>query len=132
MAEERITWTYEKLDEKGKLKYLPVNDYDGKETGKIVFGLKAWMDENPEERKRLGWIKHIHYSGKEIKERWPYDHHTQWLKQVTKQVDEWTIEDDYHVMDKSEDMMLLQELLPAVNGDIWYDGDDDVGVRFTW
>ena len=132
MAEERITWTYEKLDEKGKLKYLPVNDYDGKETGKIVFGLKAWMDEHPEERKRLGWIKHIHYSGKEIKERWPYDHHTQWLKQVNKQIDEWTIEDDYHVMEKSEDMMLLQELLPAVNGDIWYDGDDDVGVRFTW
>lgn len=132
MAEERITWGYEKLDENGKLKYLPVNDYDGKETGKIVFGLKAWMDEHPEERKRLGWIKHIHYSGKEIKERWPYDHHTQWLKQVNKQVDEWTIEDDYHVMDKSEDMMLLQELLPAVNGDIWYDGDDDVGVRFTW
>lgn len=132
MAEERITWGYEKLDENGKLKYLPVNDYDGKETGKIVFGLKAWMDEHPEERKRLGWIKHIHYSGKEVKERWPYDHHTQWLKQVTKQIDEWTIEDDYHVMEKSEDMMLLQELLPAVNGDIWYDGYDDVGVRFTW
>lgn len=130
MAEERITWSYEKYDaEKKKIQWLPTNDPDGKITGKIVFGLKAWMDENPEERKRLGWIKHIHYSAKEREARWPYDKCTQWLKRVTKQIDEWTIEDDYHVMEKSEDMMLLQELLPVVQGE-WY--DDDTGVMFTW
>ena len=48
-----------KLDEKGEIKYLPGADMDGSITGHVVFGLKAWMDENPEERKRLGWIKHI-------------------------------------------------------------------------
>ena len=127
-AEVKMGWRYEKLDENGKLKHLPMNDFDGKITGKIVFGLKEWMDENPEERKRLGWIKHIWYGGKEIKRRWPYDEHTQWLKRVDKRIDEWTIEDDYHVMEKSEDMMLLQELLPVVQGE-WFDNDGGV---WTW
>ena len=129
--EETMGWRYEKLDEDMKLKTLPTNDFDGKITGKIVFGLKAWMDENPEERKRLGWIKHIYYSNKEIKKRWPYDHHTQYLKRIEKKIDDYTIEDDYRVMQKSEDMMLLQELLPAVQGgDTWI--DDETGVSFIW
>ena len=46
-------WSYEKL-ENGKMKHCPVNDYDGSVTGHIVFGVAAWFDENPEERKRLG------------------------------------------------------------------------------
>ena len=37
-------WYYEKLDEEGKLKHAPMNDMDGKITGKCVFGLKAWFD----------------------------------------------------------------------------------------
>ena len=129
--QETMGWRYEKLDEDMKLKTLPTNDFDGKITGHIVFGLKQWMDENPEERKRLGWIKHIWYSNKEIKKRWPYDHHTQYLKRIEKKIDDYTIEDDYRVMQKSEDMMLLQELLPAVQGgDTWI--DDETGVSFIW
>lgn len=110
-------WEYEKLDENGKIKYCPINDYDGKITGHIVFGVKAWFDENPEERKRLGWVKHIHHDTKNIE----YNKRTQYLKRSTKQIDEYTVEDVYHVMDKSEEMMRLEEL---TRGGFW--GDDDV------
>lgn len=110
-------WEYEKLDENGKIKYCPINDYDGKITGHIVFGVKAWFDENPEERKRLGWVKHIHHDTKNIE----YNKRTQYLKRGTKQIDEYTVEDAYHVMDKSEEMMRLEEL---TRGGFW--GDDDV------
>lgn len=110
-------WEYEKLDENGKIKYCPINDYDGKITGHIVFGVKAWFDENPEERKRLGWVKHIHHDTKNIE----YNKRTQYLKRGTKQIDEYTVEDVYHVMDKSEEMMRLEEL---TRGGFW--GDDDV------
>ena len=109
-------WEYEKLDENGKIKYCPINDYDGKITGHIVFGVKAWFDENPEERKRLGWVKHIHHDTKNIE----YNKRTQYLKRGTKQIDEYTVEDVYHVMDKSEEMMRLEEL---TRGGFW--GDDD-------
>ena len=114
MAEK---WEYEKLDENNKIKYLPMNDYDGKITGHIVFGVKAWMDENPEERKRLGWVKHIHHDTKDIE----YNKRTQYLKRSTKQIDEYTVEDVWYIMDKSEEMMRLEEL---TRGGIW--GDDDV------
>lgn len=116
MAEK---WEYEKLDENNKIKYLPMNDYDGKITGHIVFGVKAWMDENPEERKRLGWVKHIHHDTKEIE----YNNRTQYLKRSTKQIDEYTVEDVWYVMDKSEEMMRLEEL---THGGVW--GDDEVFI----
>lgn len=99
-------WDYEKLDENGKVKYAPMNDYDGKITGHIVFGVKAWFDENPEERKRLGWVKHIQHETKGIE----YNKRTQYLVQSIKRIDEYTIEDEYHIMDKSEEMMRLEEL----------------------
>ena len=56
---------YEKLDENYKMKYCPAHDYDGSVTGHIVINVKAWFDENPEERKRLGWIKHLYYESNE-------------------------------------------------------------------
>ena len=114
MAEK---WNYEKLDENNKIKFCPMNDYDGKITGHIVFGVKAWFDENPEERKRLGWVKHIYHDMKEIE----YNKRTQYLQKYIKQIDEYTVEDVWHVMDKSEEMMRLNEL---TRGGFW--GDDDV------
>ena len=113
-------WSYEKLDENGKIKFCPINDYDGKITGHIVFNVKAWFDENPDERKRLGWVKHIHHETKEIE----YNKRTQYLRKSTKQIDEYTVEDVWHIMDKSEEMMRLEEL---TRGGFW--GDDDA---ITW
>ena len=110
MAQES-TWAYEKLDpETGKIEYQPLNDYDGKITGHIVFGVKQWFDENPDERIRLGWVKHIHHPTKDIE----YNHQTQYLINTTRVIDEWTVEDVWLVMDKSEEMMRLEELTRGV------------------
>ena len=117
MAEQK--WSYEKLDENYKIKTAPMNDFDGKVTGHIVFGVKQWFDENPEERKRLGWIKHLHKDPKEVE----YNHQTQYLVRQTRQVDEQTIEDVYHVMDKSEEMMRLEETMRRSSDWDWDDGD---------
>lgn len=106
-----MTWTYEKLDENYNVRHCPANDTDGSVTGKIVMNVKAWFDENPEERIRRGWIKHIQHSAEEIRERWPHNQQTQYLIPSVKQIDEYTVEDDYHVMDKSEEQMLLEEML---------------------
>ena len=118
---EEIKWYYEKLDEEtGKIKHAPPNDPDGKITGKCVFGLKAWFDENPEERKRLGWIKHLTKNTKEIE----YNRQSQYLQSSTRPIDEYTIEDVYHVADKSEEMMRLEEL--GYGTMAAYDSDGDV------
>ena len=110
-----VTWHYERLDENGKIKNAPVNDPDGKITGRCVFGLKAWLDENPAERIRMGWIKHIHKDIREIE----YNHQTQYLQHSTRRIDEYTIEDVYYVANKSEEMMRLEEL----SNYIWYAED---------
>lgn len=118
-----LKWSYEKLDpETGKIKYAPQNDYDGKITGHIVFGVKSWFDENPEERKRRGWIKHIHHETKDIE----YNRRTQYLACSQKQIDEYTVEDEYHVMDKSEEMMRLEEL---TNHD-WFGNSFSIGEEY--
>ena len=104
MAEEK--WIYERLDEKGVIRHCPMNDHDGSVTGHIVFGVPAWFDENPEERKRLGWIKHITKDTKDIE----YNHQTQYLVRAVVQVDDYTVRDEYHVMDKSPEMMRLEEI----------------------
>ena len=118
---EEIKWYYEKLDEEtGMIKHAPPNDPDGKITGKCVFGLKAWFDENPEERKRLGWIKHLTKNTKEIE----YNRQSQYLQKSTRSIDEYTIEDVYHVADKSEEMMRLEEL--GYGAMAAYDSDGDV------
>lgn len=110
-----MTYEYRKQDENFKYKHLPTNDPNGEITGKIVFGLKFWMDEHPEERKRLGWIKCISWSKEEKDEKWPYDPTTQYRLPSMKQIDAYTIEDDYHVIDKTEEMMLLEEMLEVVD-----------------
>ena len=113
MADKEPKWHYEKLDEKGRVKWAPPNDADGKITGHHVFNLKAWFDENPEERKRLGYIKHIEHSTKDIE----YDHATQYLVNAVKRVDDYTVEDDYKIFDMSEEQMRLAEI--GQNG--WFD-----------
>lgn len=119
MADKEPKWDYQKVDENGKIKWAPVNDYDGKITGHIVFGVKAWFDEHPEERKALGWIKHIRHDRKDI----VYNKRTQYLVPSIKNIDEYTVEDEYHIMDKSEEMMRLEEL--CRNNAFW---DDDVAI----
>lgn len=108
MAEQR--WIYEKLDEDGNVKYCPMNDSKGEITGKFIINLPAYFDENPEERIRLGWIKHIEHYEKEVE----YNRQTQYLQRSYKQIDEYTIEDEYHILDKTEEIFLLEEMLDAV------------------
>lgn len=106
--EKDTYWSYEKLQEDGKIKTIHANsnDFDGKITGHVVFGVKEWFDENPDEARRLGWIKHIHHNV----DKWvKYNKQTQYLMKSTKTIDEYTIEDVYHVMDKTEDMMRRAE-----------------------
>lgn len=119
-----MEWDYEKLDENGKT--ITVSNYtiDSKKeyTGQFVFNVKAWFDEHPDEWVARGWTKHIRWTGEEIKEKWPHNRQTQILVKATNRVDEHTIEDVYHVIDKSEEMMRLQETLRVV--DAW--GDDTI------
>lgn len=105
--EQETYWQYEKIQDDGKIKTIAANhnDFDGKITGHIVFGVKAWFDENPEERIRLGWTKHIMHGTKQYE----YNHQTQYLQKTTKIIDQYTIEDEYKVMDKTEDMMRRAE-----------------------
>ena len=104
------TWYYEKLDEDLKIKHAPYHDIDGKVTGKHIINLKAYFDENPEERIRLGWIKHIQLTHKEIKEQYPHNLMTHFVMTTTKPIDEYTVEDEYHIVEKSEEMLRFEEL----------------------
>lgn len=109
-----MKWTYQRLED-GKLRHCPTYDYDGSVTGKIVVNVPAYFDENPDEARRLGWTKHITHDSKEIREIvGDWNPQTQYLVISQRQVDEWTVEDVYHVMDKSEEMMLLEELSTGV------------------
>lgn len=122
-----MEYRYEKYDENHKIKSCPTNDFDGSVTGHIVMNVKAWFDEHPEERKRLGWIKHIYHGSNEIE----YNKQTQYLTKSQKEIDAYTVEDVYHVMDKSEEMMLLEEMLEVI--DPWFSSDTtttDYGIRF--
>lgn len=115
MAEKN--WYYEKLDEEYKIKRAPINDYDGSVTGKIVIGVSEWFDENPEESRRLGWTKHITHDTKLIE----YNRQTQYLLKSTVRVDAYTVEDIYHIVDKPEEMMVLEEM-SGVNSAIYGEG----------
>ncbi len=119
MAEE-LKWHYEKLDEKGRVQQAPPNDADAKITGRHVFGLKAWLDENPEERIRLGYIKHIHHDTKDIE----YDRATQYLVKAVKRIDDYTVEDDWKIMNMSEEQMRLAE----VGQWSWWDDDNVITI----
>ena len=120
MAEQR--WTYEKLDEEGNIKHCPPNDAKGEITGKFIINLPAYFDENPEERIRLGWIKHIEHYSKEIE----YDRQSQDLQKSVRQIDAHTVEDEYAVFDKTEEMLLLEEMLECVD---W--GGNGGGIVFV-
>lgn len=123
MAEKKTWWTYERLKEDGTVEsiYINKNDFDGKLTGHIVFGVKEWLDENPEEAKRLGYVKHIHHNTKDI----DYNRQSQFLMKEIRFIDEYTYEDIYHIKDKTEAMMRYQEL--GLGG--WYDDND--GIVFS-
>lgn len=106
--EQETYWEYEKLQEDGKVKRIGINfnDFDAKITGKYVFGVKAYFDENPEERIRLGWTKHIMHN---VDKYVQYNKQTQYLVKSVKVIDAYTVEDEYHVMDKTEEMMRRAE-----------------------
>lgn len=108
MAE--LTWVYEKLDEDGKIKRLPQNDSKGEITGKFIIGLPEYFDEHPEERKRLGWIKHIRHNINDV----PYNKQTQYVRSSVIQIDEYTVEDVYDVFNKTSEMLLLEEMLDSI------------------
>lgn len=127
-------WTYERLDENGNVQHCPAVDADGKVTGHIVIGVKQWFDEHPDERVRLGWVKHVSYDYDEIREMCPsYNPQSQMLIRTTRQVDEHTVEDVYHAVDKSEEAMLMEEIfntagLYVPSGHVILDGNGGVLV----
>ena len=108
MAERK--WVYEKLDENGNIKGLPAHDSKGEITGKYIIGLPEYFDEHPEERIRLGWIKHIRHYPNEIE----YNRQTQYVRRTVKQIDAYTVEDVLEIFDKTEEMFLLEELNEAI------------------
>lgn len=107
---EKEKWTYDKLDSDGNITSIYadfVNDTDGHITGHIVMNVHAYFNENPEEWKRLGYIKHILHDEKEI----DYNKQTQFLTKQTVQIDDYTIEDKYFIIDKSEEQLAFEEML---------------------
>lgn len=107
--EQATWWSYEKLKEDGKIESVNANknDFDGSITGHVVFGVKEWFDENPAERIRLGWVKHIHHNPE--KYGIEYNKQTQYLEKSTKRIDAYTYEDVYTIEDKTEYMMRRAE-----------------------
>lgn len=99
---------YEKYDEDFNRTLCPIHDADGSITGKVIINLTTWFDENPEERKRLGWIKHYFYAYEDVEKM--YDSQTQYVETLTKMIDEYTMQDEIIVFDKTEDMLVNEEL----------------------
>lgn len=106
-----MAYTYEKYED-GSVKSLPQDDKDGEVTGKCVLNVKAYFDENPEERKRLGWIKHITHDTNELL---GYNPQTQFVVKGIKTIDEYTVEDTLHAMEKSEDQLAFEEMLSVAS-----------------
>lgn len=102
-------WKYEKFDEDFKVENLPPHDTDGSLTGKVIINLKAYFDENPDERIKLGWIKHYIHPYEEIEKM--YDRQTQYYVISSKMIDDFTVEDEIIVFDKTEDMLAHEELM---------------------
>lgn len=114
-----MTYRYEKMREDNTIQYCPLNDYDGSitGTGHCIIGLKAWFDENPEQRKKLGWIKHIYYeTTDEILADVPeYDARFHYLAKTGVKIDDYTVQDKYNIIEKTEEMMELEEMLEVMN-----------------
>lgn len=100
-------WIYEKLDENHEPKFLPQNDWNGEITGKIIIDLKSYFDENPELRKSLGWVKHIKLEKDDYEN---FDSQTQNIIISSKKIDDYTIQDEYYIINKTEEQMLYEEL----------------------
>lgn len=117
-----MNWCYEKLNDDGKTITVGTWTIDSKReyTGQYVVNVKAWFDEHDGYWQEHGWTKHIVWEDKEIKKKWPHNAQTQILIKEVKRVDAHTVEDDYHIVDKSEEMMRLQEMLDVV---AWGDGN---------
>ena len=110
---------YERYNtEKNEIERCPIDDKDGKITGKCVLNVIAYFDENPEVRKALGWIKHITKDTDKI----DYNKQTQFLVRATNPIDEYTVEDVYHVLTKSEDQLAFEEMLAVA----------EAGMGFTF
>lgn len=124
--EKETYWDYRKIKDDGKIEIISTNknDFDGTLTGHPgVFGVKEWLDENPEERIRLGYTKCIHHNPEKTV---TFNRQTQYLiKQVTI-LDEYTTEDVYHVKDKTEEMMRRAE--EGASGAEWFPNSDSVIV----
>lgn len=114
-----MKYKYERLDENGRKQYCPLNDYDGSitGTGKCIIGLTAWFDENPEERKRLGWIKHYYYeTPAEMRQDYPeYDPALHYAMSYEEMIDEYTTHDRYRIVVKTEEMLEMEEMLESMN-----------------
>lgn len=114
---------YERLDENGKIKWAPQRDNTGEYTGGgIVMNFPAWLDEDEERRKRLGWVKHLYYEKKEdliaeLEEE--YNPATDYLIHAVAPVDEYTVKDVFHVVHKTEKMMELEEQLSLIDGNYY-------------
>ena len=126
-------YKYEKYnEEKQRMEHAShfTNDVDGSITGHIVMDVASWFDENPEERTRLGWIKHIWYDKPEDAGV-EFNQQTQFYVIETRTIDEYTVEDVYHVKDKSEDQLLFEQMLSiANNGYEGYGGITFIGGEF--
>lgn len=103
-----MKWRYEKYDKEFKRTNCPTHDVDGSMTGQVIINLPVWFDENPEERIRLGWVKHYYYDDNEIEKM--YDPQTQFYTASAKMIDDHTIRDEILVFEKTEDMMEAEEL----------------------
>lgn len=113
------SYTYEKLvDGKRKTVNEYTIDHDKSITGKFIVNVRAYFDENPDERIRLGWTKHIHPDNTLL-----YDKQTHYLVTLPRQVDEYTIVDEYHALPKTEEMLELEEMLESLG--VWYDSSED-------
>lgn len=110
MAE--FNWYYEKLNENLEPQTCPQDDKEGTLTGLPRLNVPRWFDENPAERIRLGWTKHITHDTDKI----DYDRQTQYLIKSVKQIDEYTVEDEYQIMTKSEEQLRFEEMLDVATG----------------
>lgn len=106
-----MAYNYEKF-ENGEVKSCPMDDKDGAVTGRYILNLPKWFDENPEERKRLGWIKHITHNNDELL---GFNPQTQFIVKSTKTIDEYTIEDVLHALPKSEEQLAFEEMLSVAS-----------------
>ena len=55
-----------------------------------------------------------------MKKLFPHNRQTQFLVKLLVPVDEYTVQDDYRVMDKSEEQLLFEEMLEIAEGSVGF------------